>query len=289
LRHFQTLYFLLEKKRQGERLVPEMFFHTRYTVSGEEGTEPWGNFQLDGYGTYLWGVAEHLKRTNDQALLAEIERSLDATVTYLTEFWGEKNFDCWEEGGDQVHPSTLAAIYGGLQAIFAFLPDPRIKPVCAAIKAYVERYGVENGRFTKSVSNKAVDANLLWLCVPFAMVKPDDVRMMRTVEAIEAKLCTGGVHRYPGDAFYGGGAWILLTAWLGWYYVKAGNLARAKELLAWCEAQTDEQGNLPEQVPEGLFVPEARQEWLDRWGEPAKPLLWSHAMYVVVKREVMLN
>jgi hypothetical protein len=25
------------------------------------------------------------------------------------------------------------------------------------------------------------------------------------------------VRRYLGDSYYGGGNWILLTAWLGWY------------------------------------------------------------------------
>jgi len=36
--------------------------HTRYTVEGEEGTEPWSNFQLHGYGEWLSAVARHLDR-----------------------------------------------------------------------------------------------------------------------------------------------------------------------------------------------------------------------------------
>lgn len=132
-----------------------------------------------------------------------------------------------------------------------------------------------------------MDANLLWVTVPFGMFDGEDERVVRTVEAIERELVSrggGGVHRYVGDAFYGGGAWVLLTAWLGWYYAAVGNVGRARELVEWVERQADEEGNLPEQVDEGLMVPEAYGEWVGRWGECAKPLLWSHAMYVVVRR-----
>ncbi|ARU60918.1 glycosyl hydrolase [Tumebacillus avium] len=292
IRHLHKFYTLLARRERGWPLHSDLFWHCRFTIDGQEGSEPWGNSQLDGYGTYLWGAAEHLQRREDRdVFLAEIKESLEMTVAYLLEFWQEPNFDCWEEHGDRVHPSTLAAVYGGLQAISGVLPnpDPRIERTCAEIRAYVELHGVANGRFIKSVENPAVDANLLWLTVPFGMFAQGDARMVRTVQAIEAELCTGGVHRYRDDVFYGGGAWPLLTAWLGWYYLQAGHRARAEELLHWVEAQADEQGCLPEQVPEGLFFPEERKRWVETWGEPAQPLLWSHAMYVVLKNGFMID
>ncbi|TCP52640.1 glycosyl hydrolase family 15 [Tumebacillus sp. BK434] len=290
IRHLHKFYTLLARRQRGLPLSAELFWHCRYTTDSWEGSEPWGHFQLDGYGAYLWGVAEHVKRRADgDEFLTEIQESLEATVSYLLEFWQEPNFDCWEENGDRVHLSTLAAVYGGLQRISELLPDPRIAPACAEIRAFVERHGVANGRFIKSLGNPAVDASLLWLTVPFDLFAADDARMVRTVAAIEADLCTGGVHRYPSDVFYGGGAWPLLTAWLGWYYLQAGQRERAQELLDWVEAQADERGCLPEQVPEGLLFPEERKRWVDQWGEPARPLLWAHAMYVVLKKEMMRN
>ncbi len=283
---------LIEQKRRGERPTPEQFLHTRFTVEGEAGSEPWGNHQLDGYGMYLWGFAEHLKRRAGADILrAEFAPSLRATGAYLLEFWSEPCFDCWEERGDQVHPSTLAAIYGGLRALAELFPDLdlQIEPACRKMRELVERSGVVEGRFIKSLGDLRIDANLLSLAVPFAMFAPTDLRMVRTVAAVEAELCTGGVHRYRDDSFYGGGAWPLLTAWLGWYHLQRGDVKRASDLLTWVEAQVDEGGNLPEQVPEGLFVPTEHQRWIERWGQPAKPLLWSHAMYVVLKSQFMIN
>jgi len=29
------------------------------------------------------------------------------------------------------------------------------------------------------------------------------------------------MHRYADDTYYGGGEWVLLATWLGWYYVEA--------------------------------------------------------------------
>ncbi|MGZ4031374.1 MAG: glycoside hydrolase family 15 protein [Tumebacillaceae bacterium] len=285
--HLWKVERLLEKKRAGASVWhPDEFLHTRYTVEGQEGTEPWGNFQLDGYGAYLWGVAEHVKRSGDAAFLDEVRTSVEATVQYLLAFWDMPNFDCWEEHGQEVHPSTLASVYGGLGAIGAYLEEERIESVREQIREFVAVHGVTAGRFCKSVGNPAVDANLLWLSVPFALVEVDDVRMIRTVEAIEAELVSGGVHRYPGDSFYGGGAWILLAAWLGWYYAQAGRVVRAEELLAWVERQADPHGDLPEQVAEGLFHPAAQAEWVQRWGEVAKPLLWSHAMYLILQNRL---
>jgi hypothetical protein len=43
---------------------------------------------------------------------------------------------------------------------------------------------------------------------------------------------------------------------------------------------------LPEQMPTDLLHPETRQEWITKWGMPAVPLLWSHAMFLLLKKEV---
>ena len=51
------------------------------------------------------------------------------------------------------------------------------------------------------------------------------------------------MHRYADDSYYRGGEWVLLAIWLGWYYVETGEQARARELLAWVEAQADDRGN----------------------------------------------
>jgi GH15 family glucan-1,4-alpha-glucosidase len=130
-----------------------------------------------------------------------------------------------------------------------------------------------------------VDGNLVALAVPNGVYAQDDPILRATVAHIESDLRRddGGVHRYAADTYYGGGEWVLLTAWLGWYYAEAGEVERAGYLLRWIEAQADEQGHLPEQVAAHLNQPAYLDEWRARWGKSARPLLWSHAAYIILQ------
>jgi GH15 family glucan-1,4-alpha-glucosidase len=82
---------------------------------------------------------------------------------------------------------------------------------------------------------------------------------------------------------------VLLAGWLGWYYALHGDLDRAHIAQAWIEDQADEYGQLPEQVPGTLNDPAMYQPWVDRWGEIARPLLWSHAMYLILHQALHHN
>ena len=97
------------------------------------------------------------------------------------------------------------------------------------------------------------------------------------VEWIEGTLVSpgGGVWRTLEDEYYGGGEWLLLTAMLG-----LAKPERAADCLEWIERHASPYGELPEQVQDHLRRPERYQPWVEKWGEPAQPLLWSHAMYL---------
>nr|PZN42445.1 MAG: hypothetical protein DIU70_05130 [Bacillota bacterium] len=274
------------KARAGEPIELSEWLHTRYTLDGREGTEDWSHFQLDGYGTWLWALCEHVRLTGETRLLEEFRPTVDLVVRYLSLCWDRPNYDCWEEHGDQVHPSTLACLYGGLRAIAAYRPDLDLEALCKAIRQYVLTHFVHRGRLTKFADGRSVDANLLWVAVPFGLLAPDDPVMQATVAELERRCVTGGVHRYPEDTYYGGGEWLLLTAWLGWYYVRVGRRDRAWDLLRWVEDQADPEGNMPEQVCERVNDPTMVQPWVERWGPVANPLLWSHAMYLVLLEEL---
>ena len=86
----------------------------------------------------------------------------------------------------------------------------------------------------------------------------------------------GGVHRHLEDTYYGGGEWLLLTALLG-----LADPARAAECLAWIEAHERPEG-LPEQSQDHLLHPGSYEPWVEKWGPPPSPLLWSHAMYLTL-------
>ncbi len=212
-------------------------------------------------------------------------------MRYLAALWTYPNYDCWEEFPDRVAVSTLAALYAGLHAASTMLgPDDdegrRAAATAAVIAERVRRDGAPGGRLIKQLGGTdAVDASLLWACVPFGedgLLSPADPLMRATAARVEADLVgtTGGVHRYLADTFYGGGEWMLLTTLLGEYHVAIGDMPGARSRLAYVEAHADTRGYLPEQSGRAPLYPQRVREWEDRWGPAAYPLLWSHAAYL---------
>lgn len=275
---------------KGKEIPQSLLLHTRYTLEGEEIEEDWGTFQLDGYGAWLWGLSEHITRWNNLSVLEAWKPTMELMVDYLIPLWKMPNFDCWEEYGQDVHPSTIAAIYGGLNAVKKWMNQERqarIDTVLLEMKQFLQNEGVMDGHYTKSIGKKEVDASLLWLHVPYGVVDGQDREMLQTVELIEERLrFKGGLHRYPQDVYYGGGSWILLTAWLGWHYAESNRKDEAKQILQWIRAQFTEKGELPEQVFDHILAPDQYEVWLNKWGPSACPLLWSHAMHLVLEHEV---
>jgi GH15 family glucan-1,4-alpha-glucosidase len=127
----------------------------------------------------------------------------------------------------------------------------------------------------------AIDGSCLLVLGPYGPFSEDDALVAGTLAAVERTLVVdGGVHRYLEDEYYGGGLWVVLAGALA--QVLAPNEPDlAERVLAWIEAQADEDGALPEQVETHLRRPASRAAWVERWGSPARPLLWSHAMYLL--------
>ena len=94
------------------------------------------------------------------------------------------------------------------------------------------------------------------------------------------------MHRYRRDTFYGGGEWVVLTGFLGWCYARLGRAADARRCLGWMARQADADGSLPEQVTAHVYAPEMLPVWERRWGSIARPLLWSHALYLILADEL---
>ncbi|MBN1681149.1 MAG: glycoside hydrolase family 15 protein [Anaerolineae bacterium] len=283
---FDHLERLLRKLERDDTPSDADYLPTRFTLDGKINRDDWWNFQLDGYGTWLWGLVAHVDMTGDRALWADLEPAITLTVRYLTALWQSPNYDCWEENREQIHLSTLAALYGGLNAVRRYNPALVPDDLPANIRAFVLEMGVApEGHLMKYLGNSAVDASLLWTAVPYGLVDLADKRFTRTLAKIERDLLRpdGGVYRYADDVYYGGGEWILLSAWLAWVYIELGRTAEARDLVAWIEAQATPDGALPEQVNDHLLHPEHYAEWVARWGAVASPLLWSHGMVLVVK------
>lgn len=255
----------------------------RFALDGSIVADDWPNFQIDGYATWLWSLREHLLAEGESGCPPELAGAVDLVGRYVAAFALDPCFDVWEMNGSEVHTSTLACIYGGLRAAADLIDAPYIAQRAEEVRSYVLGACVDDGRFGKSTSNSEVDASTLWLSVPFALVEPDDRRLAKTVAAIESALrFEGGVRRFESDTYFGGGAWPVLTATLGWHFAALGERARAEEPLRWIECRLDEAGHLAEQYGGERRDPTMHAEWVERWGVPAKQLVWSHAMHAVL-------
>lgn len=225
--------------------------HARYTVEGRESREEWPTFQVDGYGLWLWALRQHLDRHGRPD--SRWERPVGLTLEYLRRHGGEPCVDWWEER-EGLHAATLASVAAGLEAWGerAELPEP----------------------------DERLDASLLALPL---LGKAD-----APLAELEARLVSpgGGVHRHAEDTYYGGGEWLLLTAMLGLAYALAGREADARAKLEWVEARATQSGELPEQSQDHLLAPDCYEPWVEKWGPPPSPLLWSHAMHLTLESEL---
>ncbi|HEY0119609.1 MAG TPA: glycoside hydrolase family 15 protein [Cellulomonas sp.] len=273
--------------------IPEQgdLLPTRYTLEGaveEPSDDEWPTVQLDGYGVWIWGLREHL----GGALCPQhLRAAVRAVADYLVATWDLACYDCWEEFGDRRHTSTLGAIAAGLAAAGDLVDEEAYRQASATVVSWVRDHCVVDGSLVKGPQDDRVDGSLLTLAVPLRVFDPDEPLMKTTVRRIQDEIVSpgGGVWRYRGDTYFGGGAWLLLTCWLGLYEAELGRLDDARRRLAWAVSHADAELRLPEQVVSDAQVPSMVQPWVTKWGTPASPLLWSHAMYLLLDDAIRRN
>lgn len=244
---------------------------------------------------------------------ATVERAADALVTLLDADTGlpPASLDAWEERVG-VHTYTVAATIGGLEAA-ATLADGRDAAAADRWRAAADRcrtglttllWSEEHGRFlrgrdvardddagtpvppryqpagrpthpVRSVDpvDATVDASLLGLAYPFAVLAHDDPRLVATVDAVDTTLRRGpGLLRYPGDPYVGGNPWLLTRLWLGLARREPGATGPA-DGLADVAACATTAGLLAEQVDADT----GRPVWV-------VPLAWTHAFLALACR-----
>lgn len=289
-RNAPTIRRVVAAAEVGTQVSDAEMLPTRFTTAGDPGTDDWWDFQLDGYGTWLWAVAEHARRhglgTRRWRTAAEL------TVDYLLSSWQRPCFDWWEEHSEQVHVSTLGCIAVGLRraaadGLVGAERADRARLAAREITALIEREGTTNGHLAKWLGSDAVDGSLSALIAPLALFPAGSELGRRTIAAIDDQLCVaGGVYRFRADTYYGGGRWPLLSCFLGLAKAAQGDRTGAAALLEWAAGTATEDGLMPEQADGHLLDSAHRQYWIDRWGLPAIPLLWSHAMLLRLAAEL---
>ncbi len=272
---------LIRQARRGEPIANEAFLPARFTLDGRDGQEDWWNFQLDGYGAWIWALTQHATRHGCD--LGPYREAVELTSRYLCQFWDRPCYDWWEEHVEHRHPSTLAALYAGLEASAASgLLDAELAARChevaTAVRSLVLAEGVRDGHLVKWLGSTEMDASLLACGTPFGLIDPMSPLAERTYQEVVRQLTRNGVYRYLGDTYYGGGEWVLLAGFLGWHEVRSRRRSLAVKRLTWMASTMTPQGWLPEQLP----------AWKEKWGEIATPLLWSHAMYLTLAVELGL-
>ena len=233
--------------------------HARYTVEGAPTGIEWPTNQLDGYGAWVWSMQAHARRHDRPT--TRWDEAADISLHWVAERWREPTTDWWEER-EGTHAATLACAYGGLAS--------RAHPLAPEVGAAAIEH-----------ANDRLDASLLCLYRPFGLLDGLSNSLLLSRVKEELTDADGGVHRHLDDEYYGGGAWIILVAWLGW-----ARPERARACLEWIEARATGDGHLPEQVAEHLLLPERLEPWNEKWGPSACPLLWSHAMYLTLAYEL---
>jgi GH15 family glucan-1,4-alpha-glucosidase len=252
----------------------------RLRLDGTEANDSWANHQVDGIGTWLWSLQQHLIRTGEEAV--SWRGAIEVAVDYLLAVGTQPCFDWWEEEPPGVHPSTLACVAAGLRAAgeLGVLDTTRLSAVrteTAGITGLLIDSAQGLGYLPKTVGVNAIDAAVIAGVGPLKVVGGS--LALATLGTVEARLVEGSrVYRFEADRYYGGGPWPLLSAMLGLAWLEYGNVERARDLLEWAVSTEDIRGWIPEQGRGRLLHGDGLLEWEQRWGKSATPLLWSSAM-----------
>ncbi|HEV7742603.1 MAG TPA: glycoside hydrolase family 15 protein [Pseudolysinimonas sp.] len=253
------------------------------SLGGGEGIE-WWDFQLDGYGLWVWAALAHADRHGIDA--SRWRRGIELTIDYLVSSWQRPCYDWWEMHIEEIHISTLGSIAAGLRdaARAPFLEPSRASAAAETANAIIQfilRDGTRDGHLIKWVGSQEVDASLAAVVGMLAVIEPSSPVGLTTIAELDRQLAVnGGVHRFLADTFYGGGQWPLLSCMLGLAHAAVGDHDRAAGLLRWSASTAGESGSMPEQVTHHLLDPAYVAEWEERWGTSADPLLWSSAMFL---------
>jgi isomaltose glucohydrolase len=225
------------------RANPEGPWDTRYRLDGTRDPVEWWPHRQFD-GLGLWVWAMR-NHVARHGAAARWDDAAVATTAFLAEHWREPCHDWWEERSG-VHAVTLGCIWAAVGG----------DTIASSARETCER--------------ERVDGSHAFLVVL-------GIGGGRLLERVEATL---GYHRHADDEYYGGGQWPVLAGLAGWARGLLGLDASAQ--LAWIEARAAPGGELPEQCGE-LLRPECYAPWVERWGTPASPLLWSHAMYLILR------
>jgi GH15 family glucan-1,4-alpha-glucosidase len=266
-----------------------LLFQNYYT----HGAKRWVGFQPDNNALVIMAIFDTYKSKTPEKYKNLMKLLSDG----LCRIWDKDHFcmktqDVWENRNTYPdikdnHTYTLAMCIRALLIAYEVLHEDEY-----LIKAREMRELLPNaykGYFHRTfggVEDKIVDASVLGLVWPSAIISPHDRRMVATVRKIEQKLVKNwGVHRYEHDLYdgwtyhtedrrKGGGAWPMLNCWMSIYYSRLGNKAKAQQYLGWVLENVDKY------IPEQVFDNDVQ--------EGVSPLGEAHPLSVIASKKLDL-
>lgn len=269
-----------------------LIFH-RYATNGPRDTDFGHQYQPDQAAALLWSILE----TNPDLNQVQSD-TVHLLADGLWSQWHNKSFaqnthDLWEErtahhDKNENFSYTLAACSKALYLAADRMDEKKWRKKADEMRERLLQHAYNDKEYYYrsygEVQDESVDASLIGLGWPFNIVE-NDQKLENTLDLIEDKLMNGrGIMRYQGDMYdgvihhtgylsKGAGSWPLLTFWYVKLLSQLGRREKAEELFY-------RQIN----AFEGEYIPEQVFEKDGKNG--IKPLVWSHAMFVIAAEEL---
>ncbi|HKS24655.1 MAG TPA: glycoside hydrolase family 15 protein [Thermoanaerobaculia bacterium] len=210
-------------------------------------------FQLDVYGEVIGAMEEAVQR--GEALDRDRRRLIHRLAQVVAKRWSEPDDGIWEKrGGRRHHIHSKIMAWSALDCAERLI-GPEFSGVKDQIRDYVltEGFNQEINSFVAVAGERDVDASLLY-AVRVGIVKPDDPRMLGTIDAIRRQLGRGDlVYRYDTRSQEDGlpageGAFLACSMWLVEALVLAGRRGEAEEVFAKVLRRANDVGLLSEEA-----------------------------------------
>ncbi|MEM3675875.1 MAG: glycoside hydrolase family 15 protein [Thermoplasmataceae archaeon] len=258
--------------------------------------------QEDETSLVLWALYKHFEKVRDIEYIAEFyEPLVRKCAGFIMEFTEDglpkESFDVWEERFG-VHAFTVTTSIAALRAASSladtfgdsdysreYLDMAKTFETNFERKFFLENKGYYGRAIIDGKIDETVDSSVASIFL-FDVKDAGDDRTRSTMEMIMNRLWVpgiGGIARYEGDRYQRikedpnvtGNPWIITTLWMARYFIRIGNITKARELINWVLSHSQESGVLPEQIDPYTGAPLS-----------VSPLTWSHAELIITLKEL---
>lgn len=210
------------------------------------------------------------------------------------------SYDLWEmhEGVHLYSLCSIIASFNSMKKIYAAIEDESEKNARLKIEkinkliqkmdkysdilqGYIKENLIDDKSKTlkRNTKDNIVDISVIGSVCPFNIFDINEKVIKNTVDKINMTLRTykDGYLRFENDSYmHGKNPWVITTLWMALYYIKAGEISKAKKCFKYVVNTSATYGFLSEQVNNE----DENFQWVIGLG-------WSHAMFIVVLNELL--